>query len=79
MNDNSKKIIIELEKMSGHIDPSSSEVSIIMAAGHGKRIKSEKSKMLHEIWGKPSVCRVSEVARLGLSSSNQVIIVGKKA
>ncbi len=35
--------------------------------------------MLHEIWGKPSVLRVSEAARDGLSSGNQVIVVGKKA
>jgi bifunctional UDP-N-acetylglucosamine pyrophosphorylase/glucosamine-1-phosphate N-acetyltransferase len=35
--------------------------------------------MLHEIWGKPSVLRVSESAINGLSSPNQVIIVGKKA
>lgn len=69
----------ELEDLSDHIDQSSREISIILAAGHGKRIKSEKSKMLHEIWGKPSVWRVSEAARRGLSSSNQVIVVGKKA
>jgi bifunctional UDP-N-acetylglucosamine pyrophosphorylase/glucosamine-1-phosphate N-acetyltransferase len=69
----------ELEMLSGHIDPSSDEVAIILAAGHGKRIKSEKSKMLHEIWGKPSVWRVCKAARMGLSSKNQVIVVGKKA
>jgi bifunctional UDP-N-acetylglucosamine pyrophosphorylase/glucosamine-1-phosphate N-acetyltransferase len=68
-----------LEHLSDHIDPSSRQVSIILAAGHGKRIKSEKSKMLHEIWGKPSVLRVSEAARNGLSTGNQVIVVGKKA
>ena len=68
-----------IENLSDHIDPSAQQVSIILAAGHGKRIKSEKSKMLHEIWGKPSVLRVSEAARAGLSSDNQVIVVGKKA
>ena len=68
-----------IENLSDHIDPSSQQVSIILAAGHGKRIKSEKSKMLHEIWGKPSVLRVSEAARNGLSSEYQVIVVGKKA
>ncbi len=68
-----------LENLSSPLDPASNEVSIILAAGHGKRIKSEKSKMLHEIWGKPSVWRVSEAAQKGLSSSNQIIVVGKKA
>ncbi len=70
---------MELQQLSGHIEKSSGEVAIILAAGHGKRIKSGKSKMLHEIWGKPSVCRVCEAARAGLSSKNQVIVVGKKA
>jgi len=69
----------ELKKLSDHINPTIKDVSIILAAGHGKRIKSEKSKMLHEIWGKPSVCRVSNAALKGLSSENQIIIVGKKA
>ncbi len=68
-----------LENLSSTLDPISREVSIILAAGHGNRIKSEKSKMLHEIWGKPSVLRVSEAARKGLSSQNQIVVVGKKA
>jgi len=68
-----------IENLSSTLDPSSREVSIILAAGHGKRIKSEKSKMLHEIWGKPSVLRVSEAAQKGLYSQNQIIVVGKKA
>lgn len=79
-NNLNKEIIArELEEMSSRLDPSSNEASIILAAGHGKRIKSEKSKMLHEIWGKPSVYRVSEAARRGLASTNQVVVVGIKA
>lgn len=80
-NDNLDKQLIlkELSAMSGHLDLSSNEVSIILAAGHGKRIKSEKSKMLHEIWGKPTVCRVSEAARSGLTSPNQIVVIGIKA
>jgi bifunctional UDP-N-acetylglucosamine pyrophosphorylase/glucosamine-1-phosphate N-acetyltransferase len=69
----------ELAKLSDHIDQHSGEISIILAAGHGKRIKSEKSKMLHEIWGKTSVWRVSDAAARGLNSANQIIVVGKKA
>jgi bifunctional UDP-N-acetylglucosamine pyrophosphorylase/glucosamine-1-phosphate N-acetyltransferase len=72
-------ILSKLQGLSDHLDPSSREVSIILAAGHGKRIKSEKSKMLHEIWGKSSVWRVSDAARRGLDSVNQVIVVGMKA
>ncbi len=69
----------ELMRLSDEIDHSYGELSIILAAGHGKRIKSDKSKMLHEIWGKPSVWRVSNAAIKGLSCNNQVIVLGKKA
>jgi bifunctional UDP-N-acetylglucosamine pyrophosphorylase/glucosamine-1-phosphate N-acetyltransferase len=79
LKNNRNAVEERLEGLSGHIDKSSGEVSIILAAGHGKRIKSEKSKMLHEIWGKPSVWRVCRAARVGLSSKNQIIVVGKKA
>jgi len=79
MEDDYSRILKELSDLSDHIYPEYPEVSIILAAGHGKRIKSEKSKMLHEIWGKPSVWRVSEAALRGLSSPNQIIVVGKKA
>jgi len=69
----------ELKKLSDKINASVEVVSIILAAGHGKRLKSEKPKMLHEIWGKPTVYRVSEAATEGLGSNNQIIVVGKKA
>jgi bifunctional UDP-N-acetylglucosamine pyrophosphorylase/glucosamine-1-phosphate N-acetyltransferase len=79
LNEDINNIEQDLKELSDRIDPSNNEVSVILAAGHGQRIKSEKSKMLHEIWGKPSVLRVSEAATNGLSSPNQVIVVGKKA
>jgi bifunctional UDP-N-acetylglucosamine pyrophosphorylase/glucosamine-1-phosphate N-acetyltransferase len=81
LNDNyeGKRVEAELTRLSDHIDQDAEEVSVILAAGHGKRIKSEKSKMLHEIWGKPSVLRVSDAACRGLSSPNQIVVVGKKA
>lgn len=53
-------------------------VGIVLAAGHGKRIRSETSKMLHEIWGRPTVLRVARAVRAGLDSPNQVIVVGIK-
>ena len=68
-----------LEQYSDRLDPSKPEISVILAAGHGKRIKSERSKMLHEIWGRPSVWRVCGAAVRGLGSDNQIIVLGKKA
>ncbi len=54
-------------------------ISIILAAGHGKRIKSSTSKALYQLWGAPSVIRVSEAAKKSIASSNQIIVVGIKA
>jgi bifunctional UDP-N-acetylglucosamine pyrophosphorylase/glucosamine-1-phosphate N-acetyltransferase len=76
---NEKSVEAELTRLSDHLDRDGGDVSIILAAGHGKRIKSDKSKMLHEIWGKPSVLRVSNAAQEGLGSPNQVVVVGRKA
>ncbi len=55
------------------------ETAIILAAGHGKRIKSQKSKMLHKIWGKPTVERVYEACKAGLKNLNTIIVTGIKA
>lgn len=55
------------------------ETSIILAAGHGKRIKSHTSKMLHKIWGTPTVERVYDSCRKGLKDANSIIVVGIKA
>lgn len=52
---------------------------IILAAGHGKRIKSERSKMLHEIWGLSTVERVYRASASGFPGANTVIVVGVKA
>ena len=54
-------------------------VGILLAAGHGKRIRSDTSKMLHEIWGVPTVDRVAQAAAKGLDCDDQVIVVGVKA
>lgn len=48
-------------------------MTIIMAAGKGTRMKSNKSKLVHEIYGKPLVRRVVELAeKIG---SNEIITV----
>jgi len=68
-----------LEELSSPLNLSNGAVGIILAAGHGKRIKSEKSKMLHEIWGVPTVLRVRSALEGGLGKSPQLIVVGVKA
>jgi len=57
----------------------SNEAAIILAAGHGKRIKSQKSKMLHRIREIPTVERVYNACRNGIDNINTVIVVGIKA
>lgn len=74
-----KALLSHLKNLSSEIEPKSGSLAIILAAGHGKRIKSETSKMLHEVWGVPTVVRVAEAAREGLESDNQIIVVGIKA
>jgi len=74
-----REILAALQELSDGFDAGASSVAVILAAGHGKRIKSETSKMLHEVWGKPTVVRVSEAARTGLGVDNQIIVVGIKA
>ncbi|MFQ5769203.1 MAG: NTP transferase domain-containing protein, partial [bacterium] len=82
MNSSSKtasEIVAYLQKLSSNIDLTSDCLAIILAAGHGKRIKSETSKMLHEVWGAPTVVRVANAAKEGLGTESQIIIVGIKA
>ena len=68
-----------LQQLNSPIALDNSRIGIVLAAGHGKRIRSETSKMLHEIWGKPTVLRVADAVRNGLDSPNQIIVVGIKA
>jgi bifunctional UDP-N-acetylglucosamine pyrophosphorylase/glucosamine-1-phosphate N-acetyltransferase len=79
MEKHTREIIAQLEALSSKIDENEPCIALILAAGHGKRIRSEKSKMLHNIWGVPTVARVANAAREGLSASNQVIVAGIKA
>ncbi|MBT9138038.1 MAG: Bifunctional protein GlmU [Syntrophomonadaceae bacterium] len=55
----------------------SEDVSIILAAGHGKRIKSEIPKMLHKIWNIPTICRVVDTVGDVLGNS-RIVVVGIK-
>ena len=65
-----------LAKLSAPLNPKARDMSVILAAGHGKRIKSSTSKMLHEIWGKPSAARVAEACEGGLDAPCQIMVVG---
>lgn len=68
-----------LEQLNSSIRATAPRIGIVLAAGHGKRIRSETSKMLHQIWGKPSVARVAGAVEAGLEIPDQVIVVGIKA
>ncbi len=78
-NVQNKKIQKFADKFSSKLDLKSNEVAIILAAGHGKRIKSQKSKMLHKIWGVPTVQRVYNACINGIKKINIIIVVGIKA
>ena len=51
---------------------------IILAAGLGTRMKSDKAKVLHEIQGRPMVLYVVEAARR-VVGDNVVVVVGHQA
>jgi len=51
---------------------------IILAAGLGTRMKSDKAKVLHEIQGRPMVLYVVEAARK-VAGDNVVVVVGHQA
>jgi bifunctional UDP-N-acetylglucosamine pyrophosphorylase/glucosamine-1-phosphate N-acetyltransferase len=78
---NTRKNIVEnlITKYSSNFNYKNHETAIILAAGHGKRIKSQTSKMLHKIWEKPTVQRVFEACSNGLLKSNSIIVTGIKA
>ena len=53
-------------------------VAIILAAGQGKRMKSEKAKVLHEVCGRPMLRFVVDAAR-GAGARTIVVVVGYAA
>ena len=79
MSDNTNSEIYSKAKEYSTKFNSSNEVAIILAAGHGKRIKSQTSKMLHKIWEISTVERVYNACRHGIENINSVIVVGIKA
>ena len=51
---------------------------VILAAGLGTRMKSNKAKVLHEVCGKPMIHYVVEIARQ-VAGNNVVLVVGHQA
>ena len=78
-NESAQNVIQTVEKLSSELNYKFNEVAIILAAGHGKRIKSGTSKMLHKIWEVPTVERVYNAGKKGIGNLNTIIVVGIKA
>ncbi len=51
---------------------------IILAAGMGTRMKSNKAKVLHEIQGKPMILYVVETSRK-VAGDNVIVVIGNQA
>lgn len=51
---------------------------VILAAGLGTRMKSDKAKVLHEILGRPMIAYVVDTA-LAVAGNNVVLVVGHQA
>lgn len=68
-----------IKKTETKFNSSYKETAIILAAGHGKRIKSKTSKMLHKIYEAPTVERVYDACKAGLQKINSILVVGIKA
>jgi len=77
--DKNDQIIKIVKELSSGTDKITNELAIILAAGHGKRLKSEKSKMLHTILEVPTVERVYNACKEGIEDIYTIIVVGIKA
>ena len=53
-------------------------VAIILAAGQGKRMKSDKAKVLHEVCGRPMIRYVVDAAH-GAGTKTIIVVVGYAA
>jgi len=58
--------------------PVNGPVAIILAAGQGKRMKSETAKVLHEVCGRPMIRYVVDAAR-GAGARTIIVVVGYAA
>lgn len=76
---NSSETKKAIRAYSQKLNMKSRSISVILAAGHGKRIKSETPKVVHPVWGIPSVLRLESAVKAGVNSDNLVFVVGIKA
>jgi bifunctional UDP-N-acetylglucosamine pyrophosphorylase / glucosamine-1-phosphate N-acetyltransferase len=76
---NNEDVVKTMNTLSSGINKSVNEIAIILAAGHGKRIKSHRSKMLHKIWEVPTVERVYNACANSIKGINIIVVVGIKA
>lgn len=53
-------------------------IAILLAAGHGKRMKSAKAKVLHEVCGRPMIHYVVDAVR-GAGANEIIVVVGAGA
>ena len=51
---------------------------VILAAGLGTRMKSDKAKVLHKILGRPMILFVMDVAQ-AVAANNIILVVGHQA
>jgi bifunctional UDP-N-acetylglucosamine pyrophosphorylase/glucosamine-1-phosphate N-acetyltransferase len=58
--------------------PPRSLVAVVLAAGKGKRLKSERPKVLHEVCGRPSLWHVLRAAQAA-RPVRTVVVVGREA
>lgn len=72
-------ILKQIKELSSDFNRELNEYAIILAAGHGKRLNSDKSKMLHTIGGIPTVERVLKACTRGVEGINTIVVVGIKA
>ncbi|MFH0734801.1 MAG: NTP transferase domain-containing protein [bacterium] len=76
---NNETVNLLMDEYSSEFNYKMNETAIILAAGHGKRIKSQTSKMLHQIWGIPTVERVYNSCTKAINGINIILVVGIKA
>ncbi len=76
---NNENVNLLINEYSSEFNYTNNETAIILAAGHGKRIKSQTSKMLHQIWGVPTVERVYNACTKAINGINIILVVGIKA
>ena len=64
---------------SGEVEASGKRAVVIMAAGKGTRLKSQRPKVLHEIGGKPLLAHVIAAASRIVAPADIYVVIGHQA